>query len=233
MEIWQHFQHFSLFDGISVLVLITLWLLISAAIENPNARSPSVSKLMEHYRKEWFIQFMTRENRVFDATLLGSLRAGTTFFASACMIAIGGLLTLLGNSDSLIGVARDLSLGTDPEIVWEIKLILVLFFVTNGFFKFVWAHRLFGYCSVVAAAVPNAPDAPNSKTRCEQAAQLNITASRSYTRGMRLVYFALAALAWLAGPLALTAAALFTSGVLIRREFASQSRKILMNGLGL
>lgn len=231
MELWQHLQHFSTLDGIAVAVLIGLWLVIGAAIENPNARHPSVNVLMEHYRKEWFVQYMARENRVFDSTLLGSLRTGSTFFASACMLAIGGLITLLGNSDSLIGVAQDLSLGTVPEIVWELKLILVLFFVTNGFFKFVWAHRLFGYCSVVAAAVPNEPDAPNSRMRSDQAALLNITASRSYTRGMRLVYFALAALAWLAGPLALIIAAVFTGGVLIRREFASQSRRILMRGL--
>ena len=55
-----------------------------------------------------------------------------------------------------------------------------------------------------------------------------ITAARSFNRGMRATYFALAAVAWLAGALALAGAALITLAVLYRREFASHSRTILL-----
>ena len=61
----------------------------------------------------------------------------------------------------------------------EIKLVLILFFMGNAFLKFVWAHRLFGYCSVVMAAVPNDASDPVALPRARKAGEINITASRS------------------------------------------------------
>lgn len=51
---------------------------------------PSVSVLMKRYRREWMRQFIERDPRIFDGNILSSLREGTAFFASACMIATGG-----------------------------------------------------------------------------------------------------------------------------------------------
>ena len=48
-------------------------------------------------------QLITREPRIFDATLLNALRQGTSFFASTCMIAIGGLLAVIGNTGRSTG----------------------------------------------------------------------------------------------------------------------------------
>ncbi len=52
---------------------------------------------MKEYRRDWMRQFVTRQPRIFDATMIDSLRQGTAFFASACMIAIGGGVALIGN----------------------------------------------------------------------------------------------------------------------------------------
>jgi uncharacterized membrane protein len=112
--------------------------------------------------------------------------------------------------------------------VWEIKILFVLLFVTAGFLAFVWSHRLFGYNAIVMASVPNDPNDPDAYPRAEKAAEININAARSYNRGLRAVYFAMAALAWLLGPLALLIATVITFVVLWRREFASNSRKTLM-----
>ena len=54
------------------------------------------------------------------------------------MIATGGALALIGNADQLIGVAIDLNLNASSQVVWGIKLLLLLFFLTNAFLKFVW-----------------------------------------------------------------------------------------------
>jgi len=172
---------------------------------------------------------VTREPRVFDAQLVGNLRQGTAFFASATMIAIGGGLALVGNAEQLVGLANDLTLDNAPAIVWEIRLVVVLLFLSNSFLKFVWAHRLFGYCSILMGAVPNDPDAPTSYARAKQAAEINITAARSYNRAMRAIYFALAAAAWLLGASVLILASIITVAVLWRREFASQSREVLLS----
>ena len=60
-----------------------------------------------------------------------------------------------------------------------------------------------------------------------QAAEVNITAARSFNRGLRSIYFALGALGWLLGPLALMITTLLAAGVMIRREFASHSREVM------
>ena len=215
-------------DLLAVVVLLVSWLAIDWRIEHPASRRPSVSLLMEGYRREWMTHMVARNARMFDAQLLGILRQGPSFFASATMIAIGGGLALMGNTKPLTNVAENLSLGAPPPVVWEIKMLLVLGFLANSFLKYVWSHRLFGYCSVIMAAVPNDADAAQSMPRAQQAAELNITAARSFNRGLRATYFALASAAWLLGPLPLIGAALLTVGILWRREFNSSSRSVLL-----
>jgi uncharacterized membrane protein len=79
------------------------------------------------------------------------------------------------------------------------------------------------------AAVPNDPNDPAAYVRADKSASLNISAARAFNRGLRSVYFALGASAWLLGPWALFAATIFTVSVLWRREFASKSRQVLMD----
>ena len=145
------------------------------------------------------------------------------------MLAIGGGLALIGNPAPLRGVADDLRLDTAPDFVWEIKILLVLILLSNAFLKFVWSHRLFGYTAVLVAAVPNDPDDPQAQPRAGQAAEVSITAARSFNRAMRSTYFALASAAWLLGPLALALASAVTVAMLWRREFSSNSRQILLD----
>jgi uncharacterized membrane protein len=183
---------------------------------------------MAQYRREWMVQFVSRDPRIFDSQVIGQLRQGTSFFASATLIAIGGALALLGDVERLIGIADDLTTGTDPVVVWEAKILLIVAFLTNAFLKFVWANRLFGYCAVVMAAVPNDPGDPAATPRAQKAGEINITAARGFNRGLRSLYFALAAAAWLLGASALLVAVAITLAVLLRREFASTSRTVLM-----
>lgn len=228
MEMLDRITLFGPWDAVAVALWLIAWLAIGFVIEHPPAHRPSVSVLMSSYRREWMRTMVTRQPRIFDGTILNTLRQGTTFFASASMIAIGGGLALVGNTERLLGLARDLTLETAPAVVWEVKILAVLLFVTNAFLKFVWSHRLFGYCAVVMAAVPNDTDDPLAFPRAEQAAEVNITAARSFNRGMRSLYFSLAGLAWLLGALPLIVATLATLLVLWRREFMSRSRTALL-----
>lgn len=214
-------------DAAALGLILGLWMLTGWLIEHPPARYPSVSALMQGYRRDWMVQFVSRQPRIFDATVIDSLRQGTAFFASACMIAIGGGLALIGNAAVVQGLARDLTLATGGLRV-EVKVVLVIAFLANALLKFVWSHRLFGYCSILMAAVPNDPAHPTALHRAAQAAEINITAAKSFNRGLRSIYYALGALGWMIGPWALMAGAALTSGVLLRREFASHSRQVML-----
>ena len=228
MDIYSRLALFSPLDALALAALLGGWFGIGLLIERAVNTRPSVSHLMKEYRRDWMKQFLTRDPRIFDASIVASLRQGTAFFASATMIGIGGGLALIGNAERVAGVASDLSLDQAPAAVWELKLIVAIAIVAAGFLKFVWANRLFGYCSVLMAAVPNDISEPDAGPRAGQAAEICILASEHFNRGLRAVYFALAALAWLLGPLALITATAVTLWVLGRREFASRSRNILI-----
>lgn len=226
---WNRISLFSGLDFIGLALLLGAWIWIGWRIENPSPSRPSVSILMSDFRHDWMREMVTRQPRIFDAQLISNLRQGTAFFASASMIAIGGGLALIGNTEQLAGIASDFIQANAPDFVWEVKLLMVLLLLSNAFLKFVWSHRLFGYCSVLMAAVPNDVDDPLAYRRAEQAAELSITAARSFNRGMRATYFSLATTAWLIGPIALMIAVSITLAILYRREFASLSREVMLS----
>ena len=226
LAIWGSF---TLWDGLAVLWLFGSWQWIGWRIEYPPKGKPSVSVLMKTLRRDWMGQFVHRDPRIFDGNILSNLRESTAFFASATMIAIGGGLALIGNVERISGLARQFDMASIPAIQWEIKIVVVLLFVVDAFLKFVWSNRLFGYCAIIMGSVPNDPRDPRALPRAMQAAEINIRAARSFNAGLRGVYFALGGLAWLAGPIPLFIAASAVLYISWRREFASGSRRILMD----
>ncbi|MEM8633021.1 MAG: DUF599 domain-containing protein [Pseudomonadota bacterium] len=224
----QDFAALSVLDGVAVFCLWAAWFGIGWWIEHPGSKRPSVTVLMVAYRHDWMREMVTRDPRIFDAQILGNLRQGTAFYASTSVLALGGVLALIGNSEVLLNVAEDISLASHPELIWRAKLMVVALFLLNSFLKFVWANRLFGYCAVVMASVPNDVAHPRAYPRATKAAALNVRAAWNFNRGLRSVYFALGSLAWLLGPIALLMATAVTLWTVWEREFASKPRDIIL-----
>ena len=197
-------------------------------IEHPGAARPSVTALMADYRRDWMREFVARDVRIFDSQILAMLRQGTTFFASSALLATGAVLALVGNTDPLTGLAE--GVGAQPsDFEFQIKLGLVVGFLVTSFLRFVWASRVFGYCAVVMASAPNDGSGPEGARRAAAAAELNIRAAINFNRGLRAMYFALASVSWLLGPIPLMVATAVTLWVLWGREFASTPRAVLMS----
>ncbi|MGB1234439.1 MAG: DUF599 domain-containing protein [Planktomarina sp.] len=220
-------QHFTTLDFIAVGLIIFTWLSIGWWIEHPGMKRPSVTVLMSAYRRKWMQKFGEREVRIFDAQILGGLRQGTAFFASSSLLAIGGLLALIGSPEQIGGLAMSFSEATPPSVIYQIKLLLAGFFVVMAFLKFVWANRLFGYCAVIMGAVPNEPDDTSTPQRAGLAGEINVRAAMNFNRGLRAMYFALASLIWLLGPWGLMIATVATAWTLWSREFMSLSQQLL------
>ena len=229
MDFGTAFESVELIDWALVATYLIVWQGLSWWIEHPSAKRPSVSMVMSEYRREWMHVMVTRDPRIFDAQVLSSLRQGTSFFASTCLLAMGGLLALIGNVDPLRGVAVDIGNLESSDVVLQIKLMFVLFFLGNAFLKFVWANRVFGYCGVLIGAVPNDPEDPKSYQMASKAAELNIRAALNFNRGLRSMYFALGAVAWVAGTLPLMGAIVVTTWLVWSREFASIPRTIVLS----
>ena len=228
MQILDHMALLSPLDWVAAGAILLAYLLIGWRIEHPGAKNPSVTVLMSEHRRDWMRVFVTRDPRIFDSQILASLRQGTSFFASTCLLAVGGVLALAGNTEPLRGVAAEVSEMAVPVLIFQLKLALVAIFLTNAFLKFVWANRVFGYCAVLMAAVPNDPSDPEAYPRAAQAAELNIRAAINFNRGLRAMYFALGALAWLLGASALIIATIVVVWVVWSREFTSLPRSILL-----
>ncbi|MEO1637868.1 MAG: DUF599 domain-containing protein [Pseudomonadota bacterium] len=229
MRLIEHLSLLSFLDAIAAATILLSWALLGWLIEHPGMQRPSVTVLMAERRRDWMRVMVTREPRIFDSQILTSLRQGTAFFASTCLLAVGGVLALAGNTEPLRGVAAEVSDMAVPVVIFQLKLVLVVFFLTSAFLKFVWANRVFGYCAVMMAAVPNDPADPQAYPRAAQAAELNIRAAMNFNRGLRAMYFALGSLAWLIGPVTLLLATVAVIWVIWSREFASSARTILIS----
>ncbi len=218
-------------DIIAVLIYVAVWQGISWWIEHPTAKHPSVTVLMSEYRRKWMLVMITRQPRIFDAQMMTSLRQGTSFFASTSLLAMGGLLALIGNVGPLQNVTMQIGHLETPAMELQTKLLLVLVLLGNAFLKFVWANRVFGYCSVMMGAVPNDPADERAVPLARKAAELNIRAAMNFNRGLRSMYFALGAVAWIAGAWALLFACLATGFLVWSREFTSIPREIILNDI--
>jgi len=231
MNLLMQFAQFAPTDYAALIFLLSSWGLISWRIEHPSMGRPSVSVLMAERRREWMKVFVGREPRIFDSQILASLRQGTAFFASTSIFAIGGVLAMMSNTEPLRNVAEQVTSAETPILIWQFKLGLVALLLVNAFLKFVWANRVFGYCAVLMGSVPNDPNDPLAYPRASQAAELNIRAALNFNRGLRSLYFALGALAWLIGAIALIAATFLVIWTVWSREFASIPRTIIMEDM--
>ena len=232
MDLLSLLPAFAPLDWIALALFLGLWVAIGYGIESPPGDRTSVTAMMKAMRMAWMREFANRENRIFDSQILGNLRQGTAFFASTMIIAIGGVLTFAGNPDALSATAG--LLGADePIAAAQVKLIVVALILTNAFLRFVWANRVFGYCSIVMGAVPEPSERnPHTFAIAAQAGALNVQAALNFNRGLRALYYALAALAWMAGPWALLAATVSATWTLTRREFTSTTHRILTGEIG-
>jgi uncharacterized membrane protein len=187
---------------------------------------------MAHRRREWMLTLAERDLRMIDTSIVAGLQQGTAFFGSAAILGIGGCFALLGSTDEVLRLFREIPVTEAiSRAAWDIKVLGLTVIFVYAFFKFGWAYRLFNYCSILIGGVRHLQDAPleERKASALRAGEMNIIASRHFSAGMRAIFCALAYLGWFLGPLALMATTVFVVLVLIRRQYFSQARRILID----
>lgn len=188
--------------------------------------SGGLSAVMARRRREWMGRMGAREARMPDSITMQGLQNGSAFFASTSLIAIGGGLAALQASNQAIEVFAALPFGvtTTPQL-YDVKVVGFSAMFVYIFFKFVWAYRLFNYCSIliVAAPPPDQCGTREMEIAVERAARMNIEAGRHFNRGLRALFFVLAYLGWFLSPAVLIVSSLAVWLVLYRRQFASES----------
>lgn len=224
---------FPLVDLLALGLFAAAWTGYAIAIEWTERGKDSLNARMHEFREVWMRQALAREMRMVDTNIMSSLQNGTAFFASTSLLAVGGVLSLLRSTDDMLSMVSDLPLGLIvTRAQWEAKTIGLVIIFVYAFFKFAWSYRLFNYAAILLGAMPPPSDAgtPAGDAHVRRTSGMLESAGRHFNRGQRAFFFALGYLGWFAGPYALMIATVATVIVMWRRQFASQSRRALIDG---
>ena len=213
---------FSPLDLVALATFLGLWIVHHIHSE----MSPrSLNAIMAKRRRDWMERMARREARMPDSIAMQGLQNGSAFFASTSLIAIGGGLAALRASDEVVRMFAALPLGIQTTVqLYDVKVLGFSTIFVYAFFKFVWAYRLFNYCSILIVSSPphQQADTPEMAVAIERAARMNIEAGRHFNRGLRALFFVLAYLGWFISPYVLIGASLAVFVVLYRRQFVSE-----------
>ena len=220
----QLLEHLSILDVYALVWFIVCWVGYSFVADHTPLKRYSVSTAMAIYRRQWMCQMIEREIRIYDAQLQGNLLQGMVFFSTTTILAIGGLLALLGSADQAIEFLSDLPfVGQGNRTAWEIKVLMLVLVFIYAFFKFAWAFRLANWNSILFGAAPVVDSTSEKGSRyVETATIINRLSSSNFNRGIRAYFFALAGLSWFLDTKLFIVATALVLLVLINREFRTR-----------
>jgi uncharacterized membrane protein len=170
-------------------------------------------------RTAWMRNMVLRENRFLDGQLLAQTLSSSSFFASSNLILIaaaGGVL--FGGQASFHNVSSLVAIKTSSRLLFEAQLGLVVLTLARGLLDFIWGIRQLNYVLAAIGATPEQADAVTLHAFGDVAGRLLNPALHSVNSGVRGYYFALAAAAWLFGPIPFIVATLTAVGLLVWRQ---------------
>jgi uncharacterized membrane protein len=214
-------------DAAAVVVTIAMWVGFEIVIEHSRWADRTLTAAVNGQRRTWMRQCMDRDFRIVDATLFGNLMHSISFLASASLIVLGVVGAALGAVGTDMELVQQKIPFLRPETAAEIetKLVLIAVIFIFSFLNFTWSLQQFNFCCILLGASPRETITDAQKeVYATRVARLANRGGRSFSRGLRGFYFALAGIAWFIHPLALVAAALLVTLILGRREFFSVSR---------
>ncbi len=169
-----------------------------------------------------------RENRFMDGQLLAQTLSSSSFFASSNLILIAAIAgVLFGGQASFRNVSSLVVIKTSSRILFEAQLGLVVLTLARGLLDFIWGIRQLNYVLAAIGATPEGADDDTHHAYGDVAGRILNPALHSVNSGVRGYYFALAASAWLFGPIAFMAATVVVVSLLIWRQRRSASAKAI------
>lgn len=161
-----------------------------------------------------------RENRVFDGILLGQLSGSISFFGSATLIVLAGLVGTLASINHVYESVNGIPfLPTISLPLFTIYFAVVTFIMSVSFFSFAYALRKLGYTIALIGGLMEAKMSnAHSHVMVAQTATVLTESVKSLNNGIRGFYFAVAGLFLFVGPVATIGMTLAIAGVLMYRQ---------------
>lgn len=220
----------TLLDLLALAFLATAWIGYVAFAAWRAKQVPCLHSKMDAFRRDWMVRMIERENRMVDVNVMRNLTRSSQFFASTTMLILGALIALMGYVQRALDVMSDLPFTVEgSQALLEMKILLLVVIFVYAFFKFSWAIRQLGSCSVLVAAAPRQPkdNAEQYAPYINRVARITSYAAVNFNNGLRAYYFGLAAMAWFLHPWLMMVATAWVVIILYHREFASKTLKAL------
>lgn len=217
----------TLLDWIALAAFVLLWVGYTAFAYHKGKTTPCLASVLALYRRDWMYRLLGRDNRIADASLIQSLRASVSFFASTSILIIAGLVTATAASEEAVGVLSTIPfVTTNTRELWELKIVVMLVIFVYTFFEFTWSLRLNNIVCVLFGSAPLCQDINGHKTRqgvfATRSAHIMTLAANHFNYGLRGYYFGMATLAWFIHPVLFMGTTALVVFILFRREFHSE-----------
>ena len=192
------------------------------------SRDGSLNTDMTLVRAAWMRRMAGRESRFMDGQLLGHALNSASFFASSNLLLIAAAAgVLFGGERSFESLSSLELVQTSSRTLFEVQMAVILVVLARGLLAFIWSIRQMNYCLTIFGATPEGEDVDPADIEAFGAAAgtvLNQSLS-AFNEGVRGYYFALAAAAWMFGPIAMTLATVGAVTLLVWRQLGSPTAK--------
>ena len=213
-------------EALSLFNLLLCWLGYTWYASYKGKETPCLASVLALYRRDWMLRLLNRDNRIADASLLSSLRASVSFFASTSILVIAGLITGIAASEQAVGALSTLPfvVATTREL-WEFKVLVMLIIFVYSFFEFTWSLRLYNFTCVMVGSAPLTYEVKENEVEqqvfARRSSHIMTLAANHFNYGLRAYYFALSTMAWFVHPGLFMGTAVLVVVILYRREFHS------------
>ncbi len=214
-------------DWAGLALFFVCWLGYDPLLKLLARRSGSLNTDMLTVRQGWMTAMTHREIRLLDSQLLGHSINSGSFFASSNLLLIAGVAGILFGGDQALRGFSAVGAEDVPVKLLEAKLALVLVCLARGLLDFIWSIRQMNYALALIGAAPEADSDGDKVAFGEATAQVLNPALAAFSQGVRGYYFALAAAAWLFGPLWLCAGVVSAFALLVWRQSASPAARAI------
>lgn len=217
----------TLFDWLALALFILCWLGYGPLLALLARRSGTLNDDMLIIRRVWMTAMTHREIRLVDSNLMGHTINSGGFFASTNLLLIAAVASVLFGGEQVIQGFAAVGAEDVPMKLLEAKLALVLVCLARGLLDFIWSIRQLNYALALIGAAPEVHTEADRVALGDAAANLLNPALSAFSQGVRGYYFALAAAAWLFGPVWLALGVTNAFCLMVWRQAASPAARAI------
>jgi uncharacterized membrane protein len=219
-------------DWLALVGFVVGWVGYAWFASHLSLSRPSLLASTNRIRRAWMLQTTYRDVRVLDGAVIQNLSTSPSFFASTTILIIGGLLAVLGTSEKITGLVREIPFAVrTSSLVFDLKILVMLAIFVYAFFRFTWSMRQYTFGALLIASAPEAKqfDTLNipREPHAERAGRVVGMAAETFNDGLRSYYFSFAALSWFFSPWLFMAGTVAVVYILYQREFHSDVLAVL------